>query len=186
MLIQLACNYAQNVAVLDDRMHCRPFNHVIMINGKLPQYTTTILKFYKNSNLDSVVCEHTYGCTTSCTCHLSELCKDMHDSSLVFVEYRFEEPIGPWNEYKTHSYKDTLYWGVFKGIELVCINEMNKKRHTYYIYYALEAPWIVEVKYSPQLHISNRRFQKQIYNGLFPSGYTIPEKRGGKSHPRYY
>ena len=185
MLMQFASTYSQTKAILDDRMECRPFNYVIMINGKLPEYTTTTLKFHNNNN-DSVRCKHRYGFIISCTCHLSELCNDLPDTALVFIEYRYKEPIGLWNEYKIHSYKDTLNWGVFKGIDVVCINELNKKRHTYYIYYKLEPPWIRVVKYSPQLHVSKRRFYKKIYNGLFQTGYTIPEKRGGKSRPRYY
>ena len=163
--------YAQENPVLDDRPECVPFSYITIANGKLPQYTSTILKFQTDCITDSVVCDFRYGQMIRCSHSKTELCDMIPDTSLVYIEYHFKEPVNRKN-YKSHTYKDTLLWSTFKQVEVVCINDLNNKKKTYYIYYKLQPPWYRYVIYRKSSRVSKCRFGHKVFRGLYPTRYT--------------
>lgn len=162
--------YAQENPVLDDRPECIPFSYITIANGKLPQYTSTILKFHTDCMIDSVVCDFRYGQKIRYSHLITELCNMIPDTSLVYIEYHFEEPVNHQN-YKLHTYKDTLLWCVFKQVEVVCINDLNKRKKTYYIYYKLQPPWYRYAIYRKNSRVSKCRFGRKAFRGLYPTRY---------------
>ena len=158
--------------VLDDRPECAPFGYITIRNGELPQYVTTVLKFPPNVSIDSVVCDARYGHIIRCSHDMTELCSIIPDSSLVAIEYRIEYPVkweGNKTLYDTRIYCDTLYWNCFKSIEVVCINDLNKKRQTYSIYYKLQPPWCRIVTYKKSYRVGKARFGRTIFRGMAPT-----------------
>lgn len=163
--------FAQEGAVLDDRSECLPFGYITIINGMLPQYSSTILKCKEDCVTDSIVCDFRYSQLIHCSHTITELCELIPDTSLVFIEYRFYKPLNQTN-HKTFIYRDTLFWSVFKSTEVVCINDLNKKKQTYYIYYKLQPPWFKNIIYKKKYHVSKVRFGRRIFRGLVPTSYS--------------
>ena len=184
-ILSFDCVYAQtdSIAILDDNPLCNPFDFTIIIDGKLPSEVTVIMKNDNNFFGDSIVRTIYYRKNLPQNNIPIQMCESFSDSTLIYVEYRFREPIGPWS-YKTHSYRDTLPWKIFKMIELVCINEIKKKPNIYYIYYKLQSPYYMDILYKKE-YGNKYRFAKRIFKGLYPHSYTIPERRGGKTYPIY-
>lgn len=184
--------------VLDDAMLCEPLDFFIMIDGKLPLETTTIIYFENDSYYDSITYYntnnvHSYSIQRE---EIIQLCELIPDSAVVFIGYIFHEPIG-YNQYCTHYYKDTLTWGVFKGIRIVLISNFNKKKNRYYIHYVLSPPFNRYLFYKRE-YGSPRHFVKKIFKGIYPlrfsipdvkivKGVYVPQKNGkGKSRPVYW
>lgn len=185
LFLSCDCAYTQtdSITTLDDKPSCNPFNFTVIIDGKLPSEVLVIIKYDNNIFGDSIVRNIYYRKSLPQDDIPIQMCECISDSMQIFVEYRFLEPIGPWS-YKTHSYKDTLSWKTFKMIEVVCINEIKKKPHIYYIYYKLQSPYYMDILYTRK-YGHKRRFAHKIFKGLYPYSYTFPIRRGDKSYPIY-
>lgn len=166
-----SCFAQEPPAVLDDKPECIPFSYITIANGKLPQYTSTILKFPTDFMEDSIVCDFRYGQIIRCSHTITKLCEMIPDTALVYIEYHFEEPVGL-KQHKSHTYKDTVFWWVFKQVEVACINDLNSRKGTYYIYYKLQPPWCRYVVYRECSRVSRARFGRKVFRGLYPTRYT--------------
>ena len=174
-----AQNDSVKTVVFDDSFQCGPPDYIIMINGKLPLSVKTYISFDPAVYKDTITYDfyynfkrYSYGSVWwSDKC--PDLCSIIPDSAKVYLEFQYREAIG-WNRWKDHSYRDTLSWGGFYGVEFVNINDINKK--DYYINYILQPPWKRLSRYDGNKYGKSRRayrrFYKKITRGWFPSRYT--------------
>ena len=188
-----AQNDSVKTAVFDDSFHCGPPDYIVMINGKLPLSVKTYISFDPAVYQDTIIYHFNYNFKSysygsvwwSDKC--PDLCSIIPDSAKVYLEFQYREAIG-WNRWKDHSYRDTLSWGVFYGVEFVNINDINKK--SYYTNYILQPPCHQLVRYDGNPYAKSRRafrrFYKKITRGWFPYAYSVPNKTKGKSRPLYF
>ena len=188
-----AQNDSVKTVVFDDGLKCGPPDYIIMINGKLPLSVRTLISFDPDVYKDTIRYQfnynskrYSYGSVWRSD-KFPNLCSIIPDSANVYLEFQYQEAIG-WNQWKEHSYRDTLSWHTFYGVEFVNINDINKK--SYYINYILQPPWHQLVRYDGNPYAKSRRafrrFYKKITRGWFPYAYSVPNKTKGKSRPLYF
>lgn len=157
----------------------------IMVNGKLPFDTRTIIRFQPNIFPDSIKYDFYYNVKWFSIedSILKNISKIIPDTAKIFVEYQFEEAVD-WLEYKSHRYFDTIPWSTFLLTRIVLINDMHLKDKNYYIHYELEPPASLAVEYKKK-YGNRKRFYNKIFRGTYPFSYTMPSNGKRKSYPNY-
>lgn len=175
-------------AVFDDAAHCYAPNYFVLINGKLPLSMHTVFRIESELYPDSIIYYFRNNFKSySIKDKIWNLCEDISDSAKVYIKYVYDEPVGWYKKYKHLVYCDTLLWGTFKMIGIVIINDINVKKHLYYIHYELEPPWGRYVVYKKE-YGNRKRFYKKIFRGIYPVGFDIQEKNNhprGRPFPKY-
>lgn len=186
LLLSLLCcveifSQSDSTCILDDAMYCHPLEFFMMINGKLPLTTCTIVKFDDTIYADSIEYWNRYNFRSYSISEdkVAQLCDIIPDTANVYLEYIFHEPIDC-GQYRTHKYLDTLKWSALKGTGIVIISDINKKKGQYYIHYELQPPWKRFIMYKKE-YGNFKRFMRKAFKGIYPASYTIPDYKKGRT-----
>ena len=189
VIVAFATAFSQSDSVVfDDAAHCYPPSYFVLINGKLPLSMHTVFHVESEIYPDSIIYYFRNNFKSySIKDKIRNLCEDIPDSAKVYIKYVYDEPVGWYKKYKRHIYCDTLEWGTFKMIGIVIINDINVRKHLYYIHYELEPPWGRYVVYKKE-YGNRKRFYKKIFRGVYPVCFDVYEKNirsSGRPYPKY-
>lgn len=156
----------------------KPFDFVILVDGKLPSNLTGEFSFFKDTTLHVISFENNYGRMNFLSKDLSVF-DSLADSTEINMVIAFEEPVAPYS-YKKHLYNLNDQLLFIKKYRVITVANFKKSK-TYHIHRIMD--FIATTPQWRKEYGCYRKFLKKVYRGVYPR--YISKLGKDKPHPVY-